>query len=96
MDKNSEIQKKVLSMNPAFTEEQQLSNPLLKKFAKGARKAKEGENIKSQVKSFESVNKVTNSDISNAHPLSGHPCFRLALERLCKTSVNLLDAPTKL
>lgn len=40
LDKSPEVQKKVLSVNPAFTEEQQLSNPLLKKFAKG-RKTKE-------------------------------------------------------
>jgi hypothetical protein len=28
-------------LNPAFTEEQQQSNPLLKKFSKGAKKGKE-------------------------------------------------------
>ena len=95
IDKKSDIQKKILSMNPAFTEEQQLSNPLLKKFAKGTRKNKENEAVKSQVKSFESANKAS-KDITNAHPLSGHPCFRLALERLCKNSVNLLDLPSRL
>ncbi len=31
-----------------------------------------------------------------SHPLSNHPCFKLALDRLSKTNVNLLDLPGKL
>jgi hypothetical protein len=41
LENNSSIQKKILSLNPAFTEEQQQSNPLLRKFAKGAKKSKD-------------------------------------------------------
>lgn len=36
-EQENDIQKKVLSLNPPFTEEQQQTNPLLKKFAKGSR-----------------------------------------------------------
>lgn len=39
-DENEEIQKKVLSQNPVFTEEQQQANPLLKKFSKKSSSAK--------------------------------------------------------
>jgi AP-2 complex subunit alpha len=34
------IQSRVIATNPVFTEEQQQSNPLLKKFSKGAKKGK--------------------------------------------------------
>lgn len=56
-----EIQKKVLSQNPVFTEEQQQANPLLKKFAKKSTGSKiQSESIaasksmigKSTIKSF--------------------------------------------
>lgn len=40
LESNADAQKKILSLNPAFTEEQQLSNPLLKKFAKGTKRTK--------------------------------------------------------
>lgn len=30
------------------------------------------------------------------HPLSSHPCYRLAIDKLCKNNVNLLDVPGKL
>lgn len=87
-----------MATNPAFTEEQQLSNPLLKKFSKGSKKMAEKDNIKSTVKSFESATTTTTQSGANRsnHPLSGHPCYRLGMERLCKNSVNLLDLPGKL
>ena len=37
----NQLQTKVMANNPAFTEEQQQSNPLIKKFAKSGRRGKE-------------------------------------------------------
>lgn len=58
LENNPTTQKRILSLNPAFTEEQQQSNPLLRKFAKGAKKSKDdigstsAPTAKSTVKSF--------------------------------------------
>lgn len=52
LDKNADLQKKIIAMNPAFTEEQQMSNPLLKKFAKNKKNPATATTVKSTVKSF--------------------------------------------
>lgn len=93
LDNTADIQKKILSLNPAFTEEQQQSNPLLRKFAKGAKKPVESA-IKSTVKQFENVAPTQNNTVS--HPLSNHPCFKLAVDRFCKNNVNLIELPGRL
>ena len=90
------MQQKIFSQNPSFTEEQQLTNPLLKKFAKGAKKTQsttQKSNI-NQSKAFEEVGMGQNN--KSSHPLSAHPCFRSAIDRLCGNLVNLLDLPGKL
>lgn len=96
LEKDPELQKKVVALNPAFTEEQQMSNPLLKKFARG-KKLGGSENaqstLKSTVKSFETAN-TQGERLS--HPLANHPCFKKAIDRLCKNNVNLVDLPGKL
>jgi hypothetical protein len=101
MESNPEILKKVLEINPAFTEEQQLSNPLVKKFLKISKKLKEipsssdtQQTVKSTVKSFDEITPRQVNQIS--HPLSNHPCFKSALDKLCKNNINLLDLPSKL
>lgn len=87
---SQDVQKRILSLNPAFTEQQQQSNPLLRKFAKGSKKSKE-ETTKSTVKSFDNIGtNQTNVSSQVSHPLSTHPCFRPALERLCKNNINLI------
>jgi hypothetical protein len=41
------------------------------------------------IKSFETVSQ-TQSTNQVSHPLSTHPCFKLALDRLCKNNINLI------
>lgn len=96
------IQTKVVSQNPVFTEEQQQSNPLLKKFAKSGRKSKEEPVVKSTLKSATTSsppasNFQTNVNQTNvtSHPLANHPFFKLAINKLCPNLVNLLDTPGK-
>jgi hypothetical protein len=98
-------QNKVVALNPAFTEEQQQANPLLKKFAKGGRRGKEMETAASTVKSAiknapppppSGFQTVANANNVTSHPLANHPCFRLAIDRLSPNLVNLLDLPGKL
>lgn len=81
-------------MNPAFTEEQQMSNPLLKKFAKNKKGSSSVNTVKSTVKSFENVTQQQPN--RSSHPLSNHPCFKKAVDRLCKNNVNLIDLPGRL
>lgn len=89
------MQQKIFSQNPSFTEEQQLTNPLLKKFAKGAKKSQINQKSNTtQPKGFEEVGIGQNN--KSSHPLSAHPCFRSAIDRLCGNLVNLLDLPGKL
>lgn len=98
------IQGKIVSTNPVFTEEQQLSNPLLKKFAKSGRKTKTEQVEKPQVSNEGGQPKVKpsnsnpnqNSPSMTSHPLSNNPFFRMAIDRLCPNLVNLLDPPGKL
>ena len=99
------IQAKVVSQNPVFTEEQQQSNPLLKKFAKSSKRSKEDPIVKSTLKSASTTqapqasNFQTNSiNQSNAtsHPLANHPFFKQAISRLCPNLVNLIDTPGKI
>jgi hypothetical protein len=99
-------QNRVVATNPAFTEEQQQANPLLKKFAKSGKRGKEMETAASTVKSStvkstpppqpSGFQTVTNSSNVTSHPLSNHPCFKLAIDRLSPNLVNLLDQPGKL
>ncbi len=95
------IQVKVVSANPVFTEEQQQSNPLVKKFVKNG-KMKDDNVAKSILKSGTSVpsasNFQTNANQNNvtSHPLSNHPFFKAAINRLCPNLVNLLDTPGRL
>ena len=85
-------------MNPAFTEEQQMSNPLLKKFAKNKKNvaSKISSTIKSTVQEFETASTNQGNREGMNHPLLNHPCFKKAVDRLCKNNVNLLDLPGKL
>lgn len=46
------------------------------------------------MKSLDGGAAVQSSNMS--HPLSGHPCYRLAIDKLCKNFVNLVDVPGKL
>lgn len=99
------LQAKVVSLNPVFTEEQQASNPLLKKFAKKSKRP-----IKVEEQSRQSVSSNSTANTAQAknfqtmagnsnmtsHPLSNHPFFRQAIDRLCPNLVNLLDTPGKL
>lgn len=95
------IQAKVVSLNPVFTEEQQQSNPLIKKFVKTSRR-KEETVTKSVLKSGTSApaasNFQTNTTQNNvtSHPLSNHPFFKAAINKLCPNLVNLLDTPGRL
>ena len=99
------LQAKVISTNPAFTEEQQQTNPLLKKFAKSGRKTKTEQVEKAPTTSSKLTaaselpkpNQTSaNSSSMTSHPLSNNPFFRQAIERLCPNLVNLLDLPGKL
>ena len=100
------LQTRVVSTNPVFTEEQQQTNPLLKKFAKSGRKTKT-----EQVEKAPTASKLTpvseqqhpkpnqtaaNPSSVTSHPLSNNPFFRQAIDRLCPNIVNLLDLPGKL
>lgn len=98
------IQAKVVSINPVFTEEQQQSNPLLKKFAKSAKRGKELENAaKSSIKSSSttstpqpaSFQTLANQSSVTSHPLANHPFFKAAINKLSPNLVNLLDTPGK-
>lgn len=80
-------------MNPAFTQEQQQSNPLLRKFAKGARKGGDQPGNKG-IPKLADVNPTQTSQVS--HPLSNHPCFRAAIDRLCKNNINLIELPGRI
>ena len=68
----------------------------MKKFAK-AKDAKPTSSadstIKSKIGALESV--TTSQKNVTSHPLSNHPCFRKAIDRLCENIVNLLDVPGK-
>lgn len=44
------------------------------------------------VNTFQTVNNANNV---TSHPLSNHPCFKQAIDRLCPNLVNLLDIPGK-
>jgi hypothetical protein len=99
------IQGKVVSVNPVFTEEQQQSNPLLKKFAKSGKRGKELENAaKSTVKSSTttstpqpaSFQTLANQSSVTSHPLANHPFFKAAINKLSPNLVNLIDIPGKL
>ena len=94
----------MVSLNPVFTEEQQQANPLLKKFAKGGKKGKESISTTSssvratQATTLDTANFQTNAVVQNsatAHPLSNHPFFKNAIDKLSPTLVNLLDIPGK-
>ena len=49
---------------------------------------------KSTIKSFETISNTNNN--ATSHPLSTHPCFKKAFDKLCPNLVNLLDVPGKL
>ena len=89
------IRKKILSRNPPYSEEQQISNPLLKRFAKGSTsKPKETPGGKKENSEFETVN--LKSNILSSHPLSNHTLFAEAQDRLSSEIENLLPTPPKL
>ena len=97
------VQNKVVSQNPVFSEEQQASNPLLKKFSKG-KKGKEENVSRSSISSSSTqattnpsnFQTMTNNHNVTSHPLSNHPYFKSAINRLCPTLVNLMDTPGKI
>jgi len=75
------IRKRILARNPPYSEEQQVSNPLLKRFSKGSVvKPKETSGGKKATSEFETVN--VKSNILSSHPLSNHPLFAEAKDRL--------------
>lgn len=100
------LQAKVVSLNPVFTEEQQASNPLLKKFAKKSKRIGKAEEIAKQSTSSSSTNQsqpqaknfqtMAGNNNMTSHPLANNPFFKAAIDRLCPNLVNLLDAPGKL
>jgi hypothetical protein len=77
---------------------------LLKKFAKKSSSAKlQTDSVatkstvgKSTMKNFSENTSGNAANNATSHPLSTHPCFKKALDRLCPTLVNLIDTPGKL
>lgn len=62
---------------------------------KGAKKSQINQKSTiSKSKPFEEVGMGQNNKTS--HPLSAHPCFRSAMDRLCGNLINLIDPPGKL
>lgn len=97
LDKESALQQKIFSQNPSFTEEQQASTPIARLGkGKGVMKLQNNSKIGSvnQTKSFDEV--ATNQNNKANHPLSAHPCFRVAFDRLCGNTINLMNLPGKL
>lgn len=98
------IQARVVAQNPVFTEEQQQANPLLKKFSK-ARKGRPMETTNPTTSSIRpqpastpqpsGFQTMTGTGSVTSHPLSNHPWFRVAYDRLSPNIVNLLDIPGK-
>lgn len=100
------MQAKVVSQNPVFTEEQQASNPLLKKFIKKNKRTGKQEEASrqsvtssstanTQPKNFQTMAGNNNNNMAS-HPLANNPFFKQAIDRLCPNLVNLLDIPGKL
>ena len=77
---------------------------MLKKFAKKSSSAKlQSDSVASKstvgkgtMKSFSETTSINVSNNATSHPLSTHPCFKKALDRLSPTLINLLDSPGKL
>lgn len=77
------IRRKILSRNPPYSEEQQISNPLLKRFAKvGGMKTKDTPLGAKKTTSAEYEGNTSKNTIISAHPLANHPLFSIAKDRL--------------
>lgn len=79
--------------NPPYSEEKQVSNPLLKRFSKGTVvKGKEtGGKKESEFEAVSGKNQMISS-----HPLANHPLYQEAKDRLSPEIENLMPVPPKL